>query len=382
MKIITGQVARKDSFWNRKEEIKNIWYKLENKEHILLVAPRRVGKTSIMYNLLDNPKDDYIFLYIDTEAANNTQEFWKKLFYRLCEEEFINTLENKAKNLFNKLKTINISEISLKGIKLEQSSKIDYLEVLKDILKEFDVNKRLVIMLDEFAQTIENIIKYENEEEAKKLLSIHREIRQDKEISKHLSFIYAGSIGLESMASKINSISLINDLAPIKIKPLKSQDAKDFIKKLASSNNINIDEENVDYILKKIQWLIPFYIQLILDYLRNEEDKITKENIDEAFSSILENRNHFEHWHSRLKSFKDNEYKFLKEILNIISENKTIKSNEIYNQATKYKIDEEVAKELLHSLKYDGYINNNEDSKIYKFNSPILAMWWEQNVAN
>lgn len=382
MRIMTGQVARQANFWDRKKELEDIWYKIESGSHILLVAPRRVGKTSIMYNILDNPKDDYIVLYIDTESANTENEFWKKLFFRLMEEEFINTLQNKAKNLFNLLKTIKISELTTKGIKFGDGSEMDYSSAFKKIIKELDIDKKLIIMVDEFALTIENIIKYEGEKSAQSLLKTHRELRQDSILLNKVTFVYAGSIGLESVTSKINSIGLINDLSSIKVLPLKVDDAKEFAKTLATSNAIEIQESEIAYLLQKIEWLIPFYIQLIMDELRKAKVLITPEIIDNAFDAILDNRNHFDHWHIRLKSLADNEYRFSKELLNRISENMTMQSNEIINIAAKYSLSDDEAKEIIHSLIYDGYINNNDDVKVYRFNSPILRMWWYKNVAN
>lgn len=382
MRIMTGQVARKENFWDRKKELEDIWYKIESGSHILLVAPRRVGKTSIMYNILDNPKEDYIVLYIDTESANGENEFWKKLFFRLMEEEFVNTLQNKAKNFFNELKTIKISELTLKGVKFGDGKEMDYASAFKKIIKTLDTDKKLIIMMDEFALTIENIIKYEEIKNAQSLLKTHRELRQDSTLLNKVTFIYAGSIGLESVASKIDSIGLINDLSSIKVLPLQFDDAKEFAKTLATSNTIEIPENVIEYLLQKIEWLIPFYIQLIMDELRKEKVVITNEKIDDAFDAILDNRNHFEHWHSRLKSLADDEYQFSKEILNIISEKMIMSSLEIINISAKYSLQENDAKEILHSLIYDGYINNNDNPKEYRFNSPILRMWWYKNVAN
>jgi len=382
MKIMTGQVARQANFWDRKKEIEDIWYKIESSSHILLVAPRRVGKTSIMYNILDNPKDDYIVLYIDTESANTENEFWKKLFFRLMEEEFVNTLQNKAKNLFSWLKTIKISELTTRGIKFGDGVELDYASAFKKIIKELDIDKKLIIMMDEFALTIENIIKYEGEKSAQSLLKTHRELRQDSILLNKVIFVYAGSIGLESVASKINSIGLINDLSSIKVLPLKVDDAKEFAKTLAASNAIKIQESEIEYLLQKIEWLIPFYIQLIMDELRKAKVLITREIIDNAFDAILDNRNHFDHWHVRLKSLADNEYRFSKELLDVISKHMTMQPNEIINIAAKYSLHEYEVEGIVRSLVYDGYINNNDNQKVYRFNSPILRMWWYKNVSN
>ncbi len=381
MQIRIGQSARKENFWQREKEIKEILHKINSHQHILLVAPRRVGKTSLMHYLLDNPEDN-IVLYIDTESANSENEFWKKLFNKLMDEEFTNTLQNRVKNLGNKLKTLTISEITTKGIKFGESEEIEYIEAFKEIIKNLDIDKNLVIMIDEFAQTIENIIKYESVQSAKSLLTHHRELRQDRSLSEKITLIYAGSIGLESVASKLESISAINDLAVIKVPPLTQDDAKNFVETLAKANNINIDEQSIIYMLKQIEWLIPFYIQLVMDELRKLDVPITNQIIDNTFKSLLDNKNYFEHWHTRLKSFDDNEYKFAKEVLNFVSENNIITSSEILNIATKYILSEDIAKDVRKSLEYDGYINNNDNIKEFRFNSPILKMWWYKNVAN
>jgi len=298
------------------------------------------------------------------------------------EEEFVNTLQTKAKHLFSKLKTIKVTEISINGIKFGDGSEMDYASAFKKVIKDLDTDKRLIIMIDEFAQAIENIIKYEDIKKAQSLLKTHRELRQDSAILNKITFIYAGSIGLESVAAKIDSIGRINDLSTIKILPLKFDNAKEFVTTLSKTNDIKIEEQEIEYLLTKIEWLIPFYIQLIIEQLRQSKELITVQMIDDSFNSILDNRNHFEHWHSRLKSMADDEYQFSKEILNIISKKMTMQSTEIINIASKYSLNETKAKEIIHSLIYDGYINNNDDAKVYRFNSPILRMWWYKNVAN
>jgi hypothetical protein len=388
MAIITGQAVRGDNFWNRKVEIEDLWEELENGSHILMVAPRRVGKTSIMYKLLDESKDkdNYLVVYIDTESANSENEFWQKVFHKLLDDEFIGTVKNKTKSFFNKVKTISIDEISTKGVKFGDGKTLDYVESFKNLMKGLDSDKKIIIMIDEFAQTIENLLKEKNIEGAENLLKIHREIRQDKQLSEKIRFIYAGSIGLETVVSKIKATKYINDLTSVKVLPLVYEDAKKFTIKLNIDNKLNIDDAVIDYILEKIEWLIPFYIQLILKEVKTlsrRTDKIDKKVVDDAIENSLGHRNYFEHWRSKLEEgLERKEYLFAKEVLNYISGNQTMKSKEIFNLATKHKLDEDEAKEIIHSLVYDGYINNNDNPKIYRFNSPILRMWWYKNVAN
>ena len=383
MKIIVGQAARKEDFWGREREIENIWDAIESGSHILLVAPRRVGKTSIMYKIIDEPLGNYIALYVDVESADSENEFWKKLFKNMTNEDFAKTFGNRAHQLFSFIRTLKVDSISSNGVKFGESKEVEYFEAFKQLIENIDDGTKLIIMVDEFAQAIENIIKKGKVDEAESLLQNMRELRQNDKISDKVKFIYAGSIGLESVAKKIDSIKHINDLNSISINILEIPEAKEFAIKLAQNNAINISDIQVDYILEKIEWLIPFHIQIIMQGLKFlRKAVLLNEDIDKAFLSVIEHRNHFEHWESRLKTFKDNEYKFAKEILNLISMHGTIKITEIYNCADKHLVDQETAKEVLHSLSYDGYINNNENVGEYRFNSAMLKMWWYKNVAN
>ena len=110
---------------------------------------------------------------------------------------------------------------------------------------------------------------------------------------------------------------------------------------------------------------------------------VNRQMVDQAIDSSLQHRQHFETWLSKIKTaFKNKDYLFAKEILNTISENMSMESLNIANIAAKHSLNDDDAKEIIHSLVYDGYINNNDNPKEYRFNSAILRMWWNKNVAN
>ncbi len=388
MKNCVGQVVRGDDFWDRKLELETIWSSIESGSHILLVAPRRVGKTSIMHKIKDEPKEGYVVIYVDTESADNENEFWHKIFNAMQEEEFVNKLQSKSKELYARFKNLKIKKVSASGVEFGDGETLDYLTAFETLVKDLEIDKKLIIMVDEFAQTIENIIKYEDVKNANSLLKAHRSLRQNPKVSDKVTFIYAGSIGLESVVSKINSIKIINDLNSIKVLPLSEPEAFKFITQLGISTKIELKEEVTYILIKKVEWLIPFYIQLLIQELKilsreNEGKELDINSVDTAIDKALEHRSYFESWQTKLKeSFSKDEYLFAKEILNIISENYTMESSAIINIATKHSLDEDEAKDMIRTLIYDGYINNSEDIKIYRFNSPILRQWWNKNVAN
>ncbi len=386
MRIQAGNAVRGNDFFKRKNLIKRIWELIDSGSNILIAAPRRVGKTSLMYYLKDNPRDEYIILFIDVESSNNENEFFRKLVNKVVKTEIVKNSRKALKLLEEHIPTIK--KVGLDGLEFGVSVEKDYKDMLMRIFRSFETtDKNLVIMLDEFPETLENIIKDEGEKAGRQFLQSNRELRQDPEINKNVIFIYTGSIGLENVVSRLDAIKTINDLSRLNVPPLKKEQAEELIENLLTNCDFDLTEDVIDHILNQIEWLIPFYIQLVIEETRNifrDENlsEISEKIIDQAFEQMLEQRNHFEHWHTRLRSsITSKEYKFAKEILNLISENETIHSNEILNIAIKYEFEDNY-KEMINSLIYDGYINNNEDHHIYRFNSPILRMWWRKNVAN
>ncbi len=385
MRNIVGPVVRGNNFLERPYIIEDLWYNIENGVHTLLVAPRRVGKTSLMFKLLDNPKNGYIIIYMITQSAQSANEFWEILFNAFTQDDFISSLKNTTKKFYNKLKSINIDEVGLKGIKFGQRKEIDYNSAFKELLQDFDGDKKLVIMIDEFSQAIEHIVKYENIKSAEKLLHHHKELRNNKRLMSKVVFIYTGSIGLESVVAKFNASGNIQDLNDVKVPPLEKEIAIQFTYDLCNSYSLQINDKEVEYILKKIEWYIPFYIQLMIQEIKKihrNDPTITIETINQAIKNSLNNKQYFAHWEERLEVLTKNQKKFTIEILNIISKNTKMLSNEIINIAKKHELTNKERKSNIHSLVYDGYINNEDKVTEYRFNSPLLRIWWNKNVAN
>ena len=383
-----GQAVHGKDFWKRINELESIWSAIESGSHILLVAPRRVGKTSIMFNLQDEPRDNYLVVYVDTESADNENEFWHKLFNALLEEEFVSKLKKYSKKFAHTLEKIKIRKIATNSVEFADGTVVDYATAFENLMQELDNDKKLIVMIDEFAQTVENIIKYEDEKSAHSFLRTHRALRQNQALANRIIFVYAGSIGLESVVTKMGASKLINDLNSIKVTPLTFAEGVAFTQTLCESTSISMSDAVIETFLKKIEWLIPFYIQLLIQELvgisREQTSKVVDIGmIDLAIERALGHRHLFDHWRSKLKEGFDKQgYLFAKEILNRISEEETMSLLKIRNHAVKHALDEDDAREIIHSLEYDGYITRYEDDKSYRFNSPILKLWWYKNVAN
>lgn len=386
MKIVTGIPARADDFFNREELIESAWEMIASGKHILIVAPRRVGKTSMMFYLMDHPRENYDLLYINTESINNQNEFFRRVLNQVLKTDFIKKSKKIATFLEKHKPTIK--KVGMDGVEFGVSEEHDYLDMLSRVLKSSAPEaQKLIIMIDEFPQTLANINTDEDESAAIQFLQSNRELRQNPDTANNVQFIYAGSIGLENIVSKMNAVNTINDLSRLKVPPLKTKKAKQLVELLLENVDFALPENLIEDILQKIEWLIPFYIQLIIEEIKNLHrdehlEQITEDTVNQAFEEILEQRQHLEHWHTRLRaSMKSNEYNFVKELLSIASENGRISANEINDLANKYQV-EQYFTDIVNALEYDGYINNRDEERFYTYNSPILRMWWRKNVAN
>ena len=89
-------------------------------------------------------------------------------------------------------------------------------------------------MIDEFPETLENIVEDDGENAGRHFLQTNRELRQNLELSKSVQFVYTGSIGLENVVSRLNAVNTINNLDRLKLPPLTTDEAKRFISLLSA----------------------------------------------------------------------------------------------------------------------------------------------------
>ncbi|MEI9955542.1 MAG: hypothetical protein WDM90_04345 [Ferruginibacter sp.] len=248
MKNIVGNPARGESFYQRKREIEKLKDRIANGNNLQIAAPRRIGKTSILYYLLDNKVDGNIYVYIDTEAIVNENDFYKKLL-----KEIIKTDEIKSSGWFNKLWQKGNKFLSkIKSVKIlgqqidfdETEAVTDYKTEVENLLAglEFENNQRLILLIDEFPQTVQNIVDAGNGniDAAIHFLQSNREIRLNPDINTKVTFIYTGSIGLNHTVSAINATAFINDLNSVEVEPLQKEEAASLLQELIAIKQLKI----------------------------------------------------------------------------------------------------------------------------------------------
>jgi hypothetical protein len=381
-KTIIGGVATGSEFYKRNDIIEQIWNELKKGNSALLAAPRRVGKTSVMQYMEEQPTENYKLIFENIQSTKSATVFYERIYTLL-----ISCLSKtkQAKKWFGKfITTKSIKNIGKDGIDFE-TKPADFLKETNALLKEINENpdvENIVLLLDELPEVLFNINKTKKEDAISILKSL-RHWRQQPEMNKKVKFVLAGSVGIHYVVEKIETRnSDLNDLATINFNPLSDTEANDYIDWATDEATVTYNAKLKQHLLHKIRYFVPYFINLMLDEINKQarkanNPKITTHDIDTAFDTIVKNSDYFKDWKKRLQDYMPKEdFYFVNEILTHTAHKKQIILQEIYDKAIKYNKTADYM-DFIHDLEKDGYMVE-VDGK-YLFISPFLEKFWKRN---
>lgn len=179
-----GSVVHGSHFTNRKEEIDRINSLLDSENHLVLIGPRRFGKTSLIYKVTGKTKRPVI--HLNAQMFTSTDDMARQLVSRV----FSLYPFEKVKNLLKKFRVIpNVVihpvsgeiEISLTTGSSSENSLSGVEDALKLLEKVSSARKKLIVVLDEF----QDILRLD-----KRLDKVMRSVMQQQ---RHINYVLSGS---------------------------------------------------------------------------------------------------------------------------------------------------------------------------------------------
>jgi hypothetical protein len=378
---IIGPVATGNYYYKRPEIVNEIWDELEKGNYILIAAPRRVGKTSVMKNIEENPRENFKVIFENVQSLKSENDFYKEL-YKLILKCLSNS--KKIKNWFKTyISSKSITEIDINGSFKISHLELNYLNEINNIIPQIDKNGEIIILLiDELPEVLHNLNKNNKKDEAISILKNLRRWRQESQFNK-LRFVLAGSIGIHYVVNTIEGRnSDLNDLKKVQYHPIEIPETDDYFDWATKNASVKYNEELRTYFLEKIQYFVPYFFNILLDEIdkqarKENNQKITKQTIDDAFDLVIKHNDYFSDWKKRLSDYLPKEdFKFVNEILIHIAHKNQISIQEIYNKAEKY--DKTIDyMDFVNDLEQDGYIV--EQNQKYIFISAFLKEFWKRN---
>lgn len=184
-----GTVVDEPFFINRKDELVKIGSLIKSENHLILISPRRYGKTSLIKKVLKESGQRYLFL--DMQLVMSAEDFAAQLLKRIYRISSFNKLKGFIKS-FRIIPSVTINPITGEtdvSFRHEQGGMIPLEDVLNLIDKLGNKQNRIVVALDEF-QEIFRINK-----------GFDRVLRSIMQDHRHVNYIFSGSS--ESMISEI-----------------------------------------------------------------------------------------------------------------------------------------------------------------------------------
>ena len=385
-----GPPVTGDDFFNRESEQCQIWDYLRG-DDLLLLAPRRVGKTSLMFRLCDTASTRGVeAAYLSVAGASDEVGFVRKLFEAVSDlGSGPGLVERLRRGPVGRLLK-RVTQVSLSDIGLELGEGDPWEEVGAGLAKALDRHEgRRLVLVDEVPIFVLKLLRQDpSGDRARRFLDWFRELRQQPDRHGGLRWLLAGSIGLDTVAARLRFGDTINDLYLFPLGPFDRDTARRFLRELGAAYDFPIPEDVLEHALDRIGWLVPYYLQLLFRELRARcvDAAPDASAVDRVFDGLLSpsGRIYFDYWRQRLdEELGQPEAGHALLLLNAAAVDPTGASRSSLAQVLAQRIQEPAARDdrlryLLDVLENDGYLVEHE--KRYRFRSPLLREFWLKRV--
>jgi hypothetical protein len=385
-----GGIVAPENVIGRDEFIRRLWRSLE-RQGVILVAERRMGKTTIINKMKAEPIPGVLLFCHDVEGISRASEFVEFLA-----REIWNYLSSskKAKIRFKKLwSALGGTEIG--GLfKLPPAGTSDWkvllIQIVNDLVQEQE--NKVVLILDEFPWMLQKIGKKEGQATVADLIDTLRALRGQHPT---LRMVFTGSIGLHHVVSGLRrdgySNSPINDMDIVEVPPLDQANAQLLASALLHGADLatSQEDETVDLIVKLVDG-VPYYIHHVVAGLVNRGGPATSEAVESVVGAALTGAHdpwQLEHYRSRLANYYDERAGLVRAILNVLANHgplalddllekvKLIFSGDNDHSRRIVAQDREAFRGLVKLMLRDHYLSR-DDQGSYDFRFGLIRRWW------
>ncbi len=355
-----GPPVTGEDFYGRTEELSRAHQYLDSNHSLVLSAPRRIGKSSFAKRLIEDKQSiGWNCVYIDLEGVRTRDEFLNILINKFDKSGIWTETISLAGGILNRI---------FEGIKGIGPLKFDFThpetsENLYTSLSEvIDHTKDALVVIDELTLFLSILDRNaDSHREAEFFLNWFRSLRQVSDSK--IRWVFCGSVGLHNFTRMRNLSMTINDLVSFDFDALSAHEAKGLIEALAESENISMNNEMIAILLEKLEWHIPYFIQLAFTNIKNHPNVrmgVTYRMIDDSIDRLA-HTDEISTWSERLSEYNGQEDGARLILKRLSQSDKGLSRDQllaIYAQYTgeiPMKADNELSL-ILNMLEHDGYI--------------------------
>lgn len=363
--------------WDRIDERKELWFHFSQGRNISMFAPRRLGKSWLMKNLLLKEAKDkgWSAIYCDLQGDDNYQKAVLTLVEKLqAQDEIKDSLLNIAKAKFDGILKGKVT--SFKDI-LSQTEPDTLLDAILSHLNQQE--NPTLILLDEVTICASNIIKIAPND----CFLLLNTLRKVRDAYPNVRWMLTGSIGIDHFSKHHQVAGAFNNLHPFLLEAFEPDIATEFVDYFCKNKVMKpfvLDAKTHQYLQNRLGWLSPYYLEGLCLEIKPDDTAVTNESIDQACERLLEHPKNqvFSGWPDHLNRNIPNDIRpVCKALLQTLSEHKEGESIDSLRIQYEQEFTAEKIKEALLILQNDGFIHVQPATNKYQFVMHLLADYWQ-----
>lgn len=398
LKQAYGNWVEGDRFWDRENDIEILINRIDEGAHVMLVAQRRMGKTSLMREVSRRLQEKYTCLFVDFQRASDSPDAMVELSLAL---KPYRSLWDKTKKVFSNITCTvieNIEKINIKEIGITLRAGLtagNWREKGDQLFSVLASEERPVIfMMDEVPLMINRMLKGEDftiTPERRTAVDEFMSWLRDNSLrhQNKVRIIVSGSIGFEPILNQARLSATINNFSPFELKPWDETAAIGCLDALANEYGVKFKEGADVAIVKRLGCCIPHHVQMFFTQVyercrRRERMEFYADEVNDIYESeMLGIRGHAEltHYEERLRIVLGSEiFSLALEMLTETAVASCLSKESLMELRKGYTFKErsvqDAQEEIIRVLEHDGYIKQTGQG--YIFESHLLRDWWKK----
>jgi uncharacterized protein len=361
--------------YDRLDETAELWRQLADGRNLLMLAPRRIGKTVLLNHLLATaPANRFRAILLDVEGLLDEKAFFRECCASIQEEQ--STGKKVMASFSHRLSRL------LRGGEADDDwrsllVRTDWQSFAEELFAHIDDHQDdppWVILVDELPVFLQRLQDRDGPAAIRDFLYWLRGMRQKH---RRIRWLYAGSIGLDSIARR-------QRVDPFQLGPFTPDTARGFVTDLARRRGAALTDTAADRLCERLGWLSPYYLERIAEdacAAAGVGASVETVHVDAAMDRLidLDKRLYWASWREHLdRNFPEPDRTRLYRILETVAKADAGADGSLLLTALArggQPIGELETRDLADTLVTDGYLTRAADGR-YRFRMQLLKEWW------